>query len=99
MMRTKRLALVLCTAAALAAAPPVFANHGGGGKPRNKLVQVDTDIGADEAAAIVRSHTRGKVLGVRTKQRGRRVVYRVKVLKDGYVRIYEVDARSGRILE
>jgi uncharacterized membrane protein YkoI len=39
------------------------------------------------------------VLGVRTGQRGGRVVYKVKVLKAGYVRIYGVDARSGSILE
>ncbi len=86
-------------AAALAAAPAVFANHGGGGNPRNKLVQVAPKIGPDEAAAIVRSRTGGKVLSVRTAQRGGSVVYRVKVLKGGYVRIYGVDARSGSILE
>jgi uncharacterized membrane protein YkoI len=99
MMRTRRLALVLCMAAALAAAPVVFANHGGGGNSRNKLVQVAPEIGPDEAAAIVRSRTGGKVLSVRTGQRGGRVVYKVKVLKAGYVRIYGVDCRSGSILE
>ena len=47
----------------------------------------------------MRSRTGGKVLSVRTAQRGSSVVYRVKVLKGGYVRIYRVDARSGSILE
>lgn len=99
MMRTRRLALVFCTAVALALAPAVFAKHGGGGNSRNELVQGAPEIGPDEAAAIVRSRTGGKVLSVRTAQRGGSVVYRVKVLKGGYVRIYQVDARSGSILE
>ncbi len=99
MMRPRRLVLVLCMAAALTAAPAVFANHGGGESSRNKLVQVAPEIGPDEAAAMVRSRTGGKVLSVRTVQRGGRLVYRVKVLKGGHVRIYAVDARSGSILE
>ena len=99
MMHTRRLALVFCTAVALALAPAVFANHGGRGNSRNELVQGAPEIGPDEAAAIVRSRTSGKVLSVRTAQRGSSVVYRVKVLKGGYVRIYRVDARSGSILE
>lgn len=50
---------------------------------------------ADAAAAVVADATGGRVLSVRRKGE----VYRVKVLTDGgRVRVYRVDARTGRIV-
>ncbi len=93
---TKRFAVALMLAAALFSAPTAFAAHSSRALPRE--VNLAADIGPDQAAAIVRDFTGGRVLGVRAVQRDGRVVYRVKVLKNGHVRIYNVDGSSGNIL-
>lgn len=52
---------------------------------------------ADEAAAVAREATGGRVLGVQTERKGDALVYRVKVLlDDGRVQIITVDGDSGR---
>ncbi len=94
--RTKRLAATLMCAAAMLSAAPAFAGHAPQRAARE--VNLAADIGPDQAAAIVRDLTGGRVLGVRATQRDGRVVYQVKVLKNGYVRIYHVDGSSGNIL-
>ena len=56
-------------------------------------------ISADDAAATVRARSGGRILDVRLRSNARRKVWRVKVLlPGGPVRVYRVDARSGRIL-
>ena len=68
----------------------------GGGLHR---VQATQDIGADSAAAIARSVTGGRVLGVRSSQRGGRKIYAVRVLlPNGMVRTVRVDSQGGGIL-
>lgn len=93
---TKRLAVILMSVAAMTSVPHAFAGHA----PRNIVPQsvLAADIGPDQAAAIVRAHTGGRVLGVRAVERNGRVVYQVKVLKNGHVRVYHVDGSSGNIL-
>ncbi len=58
------------------------------------VAQKSSDRGEDAAAAAVAEATGGRVLSVRRKGE----YYRVKVLTEGgRVRVYRVDARSGRI--
>ena len=54
-------------------------------------------ISLDQAANMVRRRTQGKVIGSSTRRDGGRTTYRIKVLKDGNVRTYTVDANSGSI--
>jgi len=63
------------------------------------LVQTTTGTSADEAAALVRAASGGRILSVRPDNKTRPAVYYVKVLLDGgRVRVYLVDANSGQIL-
>lgn len=63
------------------------------------VVQAAGSVGADEAAALVRRASGGRILDVRLDETARPPVYRVKVLLEGgRVRVYRVDARTGRIL-
>ncbi len=56
-------------------------------------------ISQDEAVAIVRAQTNGKVVRVNSKVEGESVVYRVRVLTpDGRLREYRVDAATGSLL-
>ncbi len=64
------------------------------------LAQATPSLSADEAAALVRAKSGGRILGVRRDKNARGLVYRVKVLLDGgRVRVYRVDASSGQILQ
>jgi uncharacterized membrane protein YkoI len=57
-------------------------------------------MSADEAVALVRERSGGRILGVRRDNDARPPVYRVKVLLEGgRVRVYRVDASTGRILQ
>jgi len=77
----KRLIEILLVLALLATVPTALSK-----KPDGRS--------ADAAAATVTEATGGRVLSVRRKGE----VYRVKVLTDGgRVRVYRVDARTGRI--
>jgi hypothetical protein len=65
-----------------------------------RLAQATLSVSADQAAALVREASGGRILDVRLENRSRGPVYRVKVLLEGgRVRVYRVDAGSGRILE
>jgi len=85
--------LVLCSLLALgvlAHAPGAAAQsegrRGGGGEART--------LSLDEAVARVRRRTSGTVIGART----RGGVHHVKVLsRGGRIRVYRVDARTGRV--
>lgn len=85
------LALLAITIAGSAAGVPP------GGDPVG--AEQAADIGADRAAAIARSASGGRVLGVRRSALGDHGVYEVKVLSaDGVVRTLRIDARSGAVL-
>ena len=64
------------------------------------LTQASPAVSADQAAAAVRAASGGRILDVRLDNRSQPPIYRVKVLLDrGRVRIYRVDASTGRVLE
>ncbi len=64
------------------------------------LAQTTPSVSADEAAALVRAQSGGRILGLRLESRAQPPVYRVKVLLDGgRVRVYRVDASTGKILQ
>jgi uncharacterized membrane protein YkoI len=55
-------------------------------------------ISQDEAVAMVREQTGGKVVRVDRQVEGESIVYRIRVLKpDGRLREYRVDAATGRV--
>lgn len=56
-------------------------------------------IGRQQAIAIVKNHTSGKVLKAQLKQGVKGRFYQVKVLtKDGRVRLFRVNSRNGELL-
>ena len=64
------------------------------------LAQAAPSVSADQAAALVRAQSGGRILDLRLENRARPPVYRVKVLLDGgRVRVYRVDASTGKILQ
>jgi len=68
----------------LAAMLPAAANDGG--------------MSLDQAVALVRRQSGGRVVGSRTRRDGGRVIHEVRVVsRDGRVRTWRVDAASGRI--
>lgn len=70
------------------------------GRARVRLAQAQPAVSADQAAAAVRAVSGGRILDVRLDSRSRPPIYRVKVLLEGgRVRVYRVDAASGRVLE
>jgi uncharacterized membrane protein YkoI len=55
-------------------------------------------ISLDEAVARIRRETGGRVLSAEARDRRGDATYRIKVLlPNGAVRVYNVDARSGRM--
>ncbi|MFK7888627.1 MAG: PepSY domain-containing protein [Gammaproteobacteria bacterium] len=54
-------------------------------------------ISLDQAVNMVRRRAKGKVIGSSTSRSGSRIVHRIKVLNNGNVRTYSVDAVSGKI--
>ena len=98
----KRTAAALVLAAVCAAglvAPAGAADVAGMGGNLLLAQSAGSGVSADEAAALVRSASGGRILGVRRVNRGGGPAYQVKVLLDGgRVRVYVVDAQSGQIL-
>lgn len=64
-----------------------------------EVAQPRARISASRAAAIVQKQYGGKVMNVRTRDRGDRVIYRVKLLVEGRMRSVSVDGNSGKILD
>ena len=78
---------------------PATGAHAGATIGALLLVQTTAGTSADEAAALVRAASGGRILSVRPDNKTRPAVYYVKVLLDGgRVRVYLVDANSGQIL-
>ena len=83
----------------LAVAAALDASARGAAEPR-LLAQVTPSVSADEAAALVRAKSGGRILSVALEGHAGGPVYRVKVLLEGgRVRVYRVDASNGRVLE
>lgn len=56
----------------------------------------EVSLSLDEAAALVRQRTGGRVVRADRRQQGDRLVYEIRVLTDdGRVRTYRVDAATG----
>ncbi len=76
-------------------------------RSRSLAIQPDTTdaeqttlLDRNTAAALVRSATGGRVLGVRHTTANGRAVYQVKVLlHGGHVRIVRIDAETGQLLD
>lgn len=70
----------------------------------NSLIDTDTidtpepEISPAEAAEVVRKKVGGQVMSVNTQRRESGVVYGVKVLNDGRMRVIHVDGHTGRLL-
>jgi uncharacterized membrane protein YkoI len=58
----------------------------------------DSAISLDEAIALVRDESGGKVLRAETKGKDQHVVHEIRILtEDGHVRTYVVDAKTGKV--
>jgi len=63
------------------------------------LTQAPPRVGQDQAAAIARQATGGRVLGVRSSRRQGIPVHNVKILlSEGRVYVIRIDGRTGAIL-
>lgn len=59
----------------------------------------EPEISPAEAAEVVRKKVGGQVMSVNTQHRETGVVYGVKVLNDGRMRVIHVDGNTGRLLK
>ena len=95
----RRVKLMTCLLAGLlvwAAALPVEARRDERSS-RNEAARRD-GVSLDEAVARVRRDTGGRVLSAEARENRGRTTYRIKVLlRDGSVRVVNVDAQSGEI--
>jgi hypothetical protein len=95
----RRCAAVFTVIALLWMAAPAGAALASLSADRIVLAQGTPAVSADEAAALVRQSSGGRILGVRRVDTASGPAYHVKVLLDGgRVRVYVVDAGSGQIL-
>lgn len=73
-------------------------------KPDNSLIDTDTivppapKLSPAEAAELVRTKVGGQVMSVSTHHRDTGVIYGVKVLNAGRMRVINVDGQTGRLL-
>lgn len=75
-------------------------------EPDNSLIDTDTiaptvpdpKLSPAEAAELVRNKVGGQVMSVNTQQDDTRVVYGVKVLNAGRMRVINVDGQTGQLL-
>lgn len=64
----------------------------------NTIDTPEPEISPAEAAEVVRKKVGGQVMSVNTQHRETGVVYGVKVLNDGRMRVIHVDGHTGRLL-
>jgi len=85
--RLRRAALAVSILLLAAGPPPAWA--GSHGEPAVSL---------DEAIALVRDKSGGKVVRAETKRKDHQVVHEIRILtEDGHVRTYVVDAKTGKV--
>lgn len=91
--------MVVAAMAATGLGAPAWAAGPAGAVQALLLVQGAPAMSADEAAALVRTASGGRILGVRRVDGAGGPAYAVKVLlPGGRVRVYVVDAGSGQII-
>lgn len=79
-------------------AGPALAPAGAGGTARAQQSLVREGLSEDDAVALVRQQTDGKVIRVDRSGDGASLVYRIRVVTpDGRLREYRVDAATGRV--
>ena len=62
----------------------------------NEITVAEAVISAQEAAALVKARTGGRILSVEAIDADGGIIYRVKVLTpDGEIRVFNVDAATG----
>lgn len=73
-------------------------------EPDSSLIDTDTiappvpKLSPAEAAELVRAKVGGQVMSVNTQHRNTGVIYGVKVLNAGRMRVINVDGQTGRLL-
>jgi uncharacterized membrane protein YkoI len=91
------IAILLAASVVITASPPAAAGH----RSQNNdywMMARQARISLDEAVAMVQARTGGQILSADTVGKKRNTIYRIKVLMpSGHVRIYRVDAASGRM--
>jgi uncharacterized membrane protein YkoI len=96
MRRVKTIACLLAGLLACATMTPVEARRDER-SPHSEAARQDS-LSLDEAVARVRRDTGGRVLSAEARENRGRTTYRIKVLlRDGSVRVVNVDAQSGEI--
>ncbi len=96
MRRVKMMTCLLASLLVWAAVLPVEARRDE--RPARREATQRDGISLDEAVARVRRDTGGRVLSAEARENRGRTTYRIKVLlRDGSVRVVNVDAQSGEI--
>lgn len=83
------------------ASPPWLTDGHGGARPAPRFEPIDRrqgPVGPGEAARAARDVYGGRVLAVHAMNGPRGMLYRVRLLVDGQVRVVLVEARTGRVL-
>lgn len=57
----------------------------------------DSKISRNDAAKIARDHIAGKLLDIRPQGRDEDAGYRVKMLRQGRVEVFRIDAITGKV--
>lgn len=82
--------LFIIALATLIPAVSVQADSGRGGKG-------EYQISREHAAKIARQRFGGRVLDIRPKKRNGHADYRIKMLRDGRVRVFDIDGKTGKV--
>lgn len=66
-------------------------------EPKSREAQAPR-VSPAQAATLVRTQVGGQVMSVNSRRGDSGIVYRVKVLNDGHMRVIEVDGQTGQLL-
>lgn len=89
--------LIIMTLALSLASPPLWARDRDRGRYEAPRQGQSHGIDADQATAIARQRSGGRVLSLKPVERRQGPAYRAKVLRDGRVRMLYIDARDGHL--
>lgn len=65
---------------------------------RSRAPEATPKFSPAQAATLVRTKVGGQVMSVNTQRSASRIIYGVKVLDDGRMRVIHVDAQTGELL-
>jgi len=89
--------LIIISLAVCLASPPLAARDRDRQRHQATRQEQGYGIDADQAAAIARHASGGRVLSLKPVERRQGPAYRAKVLHDGRVRLLYIDARDGHL--